>query len=245
MAHAWFHIQGIPPEGGAAFLPKQEARHALGARRLRPGDSVTLFDGAGTRATALITEHRDQAGNLELSVEKVEVVPLPTPHIELCASLPKGDRLSTMLDMCTQAGMHAFTPLECEWSVVKSSAMRANKMERWERIVLEACKQSGRVWAPTFGRSRDPRSATQSAMAAGRRVLIAQPGAAPLSEALSGWGKGVTMLVGPEGGFSPRELEELNDAGAVGVSLGEAILRVETAAVVGVWGIHAAVNSSP
>ena len=220
--------------GGQVLLPKQEARHASGSRRLGPGDQVVLFDGHGVVAGASITEYRDKDGNLEVLVEEVHTLERELPYVELCASLPKGDRLSTMLDMCTQAGMDAFRPLECEHSVIKASGMRSDRIERWGRIFIEACKQSARAWQPRLESPLDPVSAARSALEKGHVVLVAEKGGTPIVDVSKGTNTSTTILVGPEGGFSQKELGGLGEAGALFVSLGRAIYRIETAAVVSV-----------
>ena len=242
MVNAWFHMEALPATGGLVHLSRQEAKHATGARRLGVGDSITLFDGHGHLADARLTGQRDRDGNLEIEAEAMRKVDQPAHDIELAASLPKGDRLGTMLDMATQAGMSAFRPLECEWSVVKASAMRSDRTDRWQRIFLEACKQSAQAWLPRIEPSRDPVSVAKQSVAANRRVLVAHPGGVPIADALDGSFAGINLLIGPEGGFSSREQDELLAAGAVACSLGAPILRVETAAVVGVWAIRSALS---
>ena len=111
MPTAWFHVPHLPEPGDVAALDKREAKHALGPRRLETGDEVVLFDGAGTFAAATIGG-RDDRGDLELRVGTHEQDAGETPSIELAASLPKGDRLSTMLDMATQLGITTFTPMD-------------------------------------------------------------------------------------------------------------------------------------
>lgn len=234
MNRSWFHLEAVPAAGGTAFLPKHESRHAQGARRLSPGDHVTLFDGCGGVASAAITEQRDKDGNLEVLVQEYQSVPREKPYIELCASLPKGDRLSTMLEMCTQAGMDAFRPLECDRSVIKASNMRSDRTERWGRITLEACKQSARAWQPRLESPLDPMSAARTAREHGHVVFAAQKGGVPINEAMQDFGESVSILIGPEGGFSEEELRGLGEVEVRFVSLGRAIFRIEAAALVAV-----------
>lgn len=240
MEKPWFHLDVVPAEGGVVNLSRQEAKHAAGSRRLGPGDQVVVFDGQGTLAEGRITDQRDHAGNLKIALGPSRTMPDPSPHVELCASLPKGDRLSTMLDMATQAGMAVFRPLECEWSVRKASGMRSDQSERWRRIFLEACKQSGQAWLPQIASPVDPITAARAAREQGRIVLAAQQGGVPISEVVSDGPASVTILVGPEGGFSERELHGLGEAGARFVSLGHAIFRVEAAAAMAVWAVQSA-----
>ena len=234
MQRPWFHLEAVPEVGGVAILPRQEARHATGSRRLGPGDQAMLFDGQGTLAEASIAEDRDSEGNLQMRVKSVRTVAREQPYVELCASLPKGDRLATMLDMCTQAGMDAFRPLECARSVIKASAMRSDRSERWGRIFIEACKQSARPWQPTLAQPLDPVAAAQNALEAGHQVLVAEKGGTPIVEMPKQTTQNTTILVGPEGGFTQDELGGLGELGTRFISLGRSIYRIEAAAVVSV-----------
>lgn len=236
----WFHLEVIPDVGVVVALSRKETKHALGSRRLREGDGVVLFDGQGTRARGILVEERAGGHSLSIKIEARETVPPDTRHVELAASLPKGDRLATMLDMATQAGMNAFRPLECDESVVKASAMRSDRSERWARIMLEACKQSERAYAPSIASPLDPVLAARSAVAEGRAVLVAQQGGVPLHEAMRAIDGPVSVLIGPEAGFSEEELRGLGEAEATFASLGRAIYRIETAAVVAVAAIKSA-----
>ena len=232
MATPWFHVTHLPEAGGLASLDRKEAKHALGPRRLETGDEVVLFDGAGTFAAATIGG-RDDRGDLELRVGTHEQDAGETPSIELAASLPKGDRLSTMLDMATQLGITTFTPLKCDFSVVSLDRKRQDPTERWTRIMLEACKQSRRATLPAIGAESTPAAVIERATATGATIVVgdAEGGSAPdaFRDAAD-----LVLLVGPEGGFSPAESSHLAGAEANGqvrrVAIGRGILRVETAA---------------
>lgn len=232
MATPWFHVTHLPEAGGLASLDRKEAKHALGPRRLETGDEVVLFDGAGTFAAATIGG-RDDRGDLELRVGTHEQDAGETPSIELAASLPKGDRLSTMLDMATQLGITTFTPLKCDFSVVSLDRKRQDPTERWTRIMLEACKQSRRATLPAIGAESTPAAVIERGTATGATIVVgdAEGGSAPdaFRDAAD-----LVLLVGPEGGFSPAESSHLAGAEANGqvrrVAIGRGILRVETAA---------------
>lgn len=237
MATPWFFVESIPHEG-VVTLPKEEARHATGARRLGEGDAVVLFDGRGTVATASLLGTRDRSGAVEARLDSIETHEAIAPRLEIATALPKGDRLSTLLDMATQAGVDHLIPLRCEWGVVKP---RETPPDRWQRIVVEAAKQSRRAWLPTFGA---PRTVSEACAAReGLQVLIAHPGGASISEVCGVLGNAagnparnaagtIRVLIGPEGGFSEAELDAAEASGATRVSLSPHVLRVETAAVV-------------
>ena len=230
MPAAWFHVDSIPPADSATLLDAKEAKHALSSRRLAPGDRVMLFDGFGTVAEAVLTGNRAVSGDLEVEVETSRRMTPPTPRIELAASLPKGDRMSTMLDMATQVGMSAFRPLHCDHSVITTDQKRRDPTDRWRRVMLEACKQSRRPWIPEILQPKTPIETVEDAQARGAMIVMGDAGGAGASEILMDV-ELVVVLVGPEGGFSPAEFEMLGGRGVKPVRIGEGVLRVETAAV--------------
>ena len=232
MSVPWFHVEALPGSGEIVLLDKKEAKHALGPRRLGDGDEVVVFDGQGSWASARIGS-RDERGGLELVVGDHHQAVSENPSIELAASLPKGDRLSTMLDMATQLGIAAFTPLKCTFSVVSLDRKRQDPTERWNRIMVEACKQSRRATLPAIGPESTPAAVIDRAAAEGATVIVGDAaGESPVEVAASA-GR-VVVLVGPEGGFSPPEQQMLLDAESAGsirrVAIGRGVLRVETAA---------------
>ncbi len=223
MSAPLFFAPDLPAVGGTFVLSGEEAQHATGARRLRDGDELWLFDGHGTlvRATQIASDKRGRT--IELRIEERREDPPPSRRLHLACALPKGDRQSVLLDMATQLGMTDFTPLACERSVVASGQHSA---ERWARICLGACKQSRRLYLPRLHSVVTPQSLiTEGA------VLLADPDGAPLRSAMPDASTSVTVVIGPEGGFTSPELQVLEAAGARRISLGSAILRIEAAAV--------------
>jgi 16S rRNA (uracil1498-N3)-methyltransferase len=228
VSEPFFYFADLSAAGEQVTLTGDEAQHAAGARRLRAGETLVLFDGHGLSATATLVALRDRGRELDLRLGERHAKPPPRPAVTLACALPKGDRLATMLDMATQLGMSSFTPLRCERGVVEPSA--AN-LARMHRLCLEACKQSRRAWLPRIG---DPD--TVAAVAARSRddgacLVLAQPGGQPWSALARAPDQPLTFLVGPEGGFTDQEVGEARAAGAQAVGLGDAILRIETAAV--------------
>jgi 16S rRNA (uracil1498-N3)-methyltransferase len=224
MASPWFFVEVLPGAGSAVALDPREAKHALGARRLGAGDEVVLFDGRGGLAKAAIEAGRSRAG-LAARVLELSHAAAPARAIHLAAALPKGDRSAVMLSMATQLGMKTFTPLRCARSEVEPGPGSA---ERWQRIMIEACKQSRRPFLPRLHRAEEPLHVLQRSDTV---ALFAHPGGASIVEALAEReAPDVTLLVGPEGGFTQEEVRSLTDAVAVQVDLGPGILRIETAA---------------
>lgn len=232
---AWLFAEAIPPEGSANWLSRDEARHATGARRMRPGDPVTLFDGRGTIARAALGHARRDDGALEVRVGHVHREQRQGRHITVASAIPKGDRLATLMEGIGPLGVAAFLPIRAERSVVPWSDHLA---QRCGRILVECAKQSRSPWVTTLPGpatpAQDLAGVARAAVSGGSCVLIADRAGEPLRDVVRAASpeRPVTALIGPEGGFSERERGAAIAAGAVPVSLGPAILRIELAATV-------------
>lgn len=226
MTAPWFHVAHVPHVDSFVELDTREARHATGAKRLREGDALCLFDGTGVIADGRIAAP-DGSRALRVRIEQRREHAAPVPAIHLAVALPKGDRQSTLLSMVTQLGAASITPLACARSVAQATEKFT---DRAERVCLEACKQSHRAHAPTIGPSCPPEVA-----ASRPNAFIAHPGGLPIPtmiETVAAPGvAAVHVLVGPEGGFTDDEVDRACSAGATRLDLGSGILRIETAAV--------------
>ena len=227
----WLYLPELASTGTAAVLEDAEAAHAVRARRLRVGDVVCVFDGAGRTATAQISEVVKRPLEVHLTVEAQQHWAPPAARIHLASALPKGDRQTTMLDMVTQLGITDFTPVNFERSI---SRVSKGSQDRWRRVLIESCKQSQRSWMPLVHSSMDLGDWISDPTDDGVVNLVAHKEGesqnAVIEESLGG-AKQVRLLVGPEGGFSESELARLDHTQATLVSLGEGVLRVEAAAV--------------
>lgn len=222
MSAAWFHVPSLA-EAGIVWIPKDEAKHALGARRLGPGDAVTLFDGTGHVGVGVVTDQRRHDGALAIEVGLATTASRAKPVVHLAVAIPKGDRSATLIESCMPFEPASITPLACERSVQR---MSANLAARLDRIALESCKQSRQPWSCAIGAEVAPEAAVRAAQG---RAFILHPGGTPLRDAARGL-EAMTLLIGPEGGFSDREVAACEAAGAVRVGLGATILRIELAA---------------
>jgi 16S rRNA (uracil1498-N3)-methyltransferase len=219
-----FYTETELEPGNRVALEGKEAWHALGVKRLNPGDSVRLIDGQGTVAKARVdTVDGRQSALLEIIL--VEHFPRLQPDIILATAVAKGDHQATLLDMATQLGISAWQPLACQRSV---SHVGKNSYQRWQKICLEACKQSGSAWLPGLLPALSPEAAAARAIEDGRQVLFAHPAGEQQRVAKSGK---LILMIGPEGGFTDSEVSRLDQLGAVKQGLGRNILRIETAAV--------------
>jgi len=219
-----FYCDPLPAPGASVHLRGDEARHAGAARRLKSGDMLWLFDGRGTIARARLRALHDRGHELEAVIEERTHEAAPRPVVHLACALPKGDRAAVLLDMSTQLGIASFTPLICERNVVEPGA---GALERLRRVSLEACKQSRRAHLPHIHAP----ATLADVIARGGTCWIAHPGGEQVTTLAANVDQTLTLLIGPEGGFTDDEVAHTIARGATRVTLGNTVLRVETAAV--------------
>ena len=218
--------------GAAVVLAGAEARHAVTVRRVRAGEAVTVGDGRGTLADGVC----ESASPAEVTVRVTAVrrVDAGSPRLVLAQALAKGDRDELAIQAATELGVDAVLPWAASRSVSRWDGPKVAKgLARWATIVREASKQAHRARVPEVG----PLVTTADlvALAATTRMLLLEPTAsARLSEltlvgAATGAERDLVLVVGPEGGFAPEELERLTAAGAMPVRMGETVLRTSTA----------------
>jgi 16S rRNA (uracil1498-N3)-methyltransferase len=223
---------------GATFvLEGAEARHAVTVKRLAVGEPVDIADGAGKRITGTVTAAAPQ----ELTVECGEVVTEPRPDVRLVLvqALAKGDRDELAAETATELGIDAVVPWQAERSIVRWKPERAAKAHaKWQSVVTAAAKQARRAWIPEVRAAVDGNGLQAAVAAADLAVILHEDAVRPLRQVLEAWhqqaGDGgvareVLLIVGPEGGISPREVTRLCGAGAVTALLGHHVLRSSTA----------------
>jgi 16S rRNA (uracil1498-N3)-methyltransferase len=217
-----------------------EARHATQVLRLRAGDAATVLDGAGLELRCEITT----ASRGEVGLRVVERIrhPAPAANVTLFQAIPKGGTMEWIVEKATELGATRVVPLLTERTVVHLAQRdTATKQARWERTALEAVKQCGNPWLTVIAAP----VALADALAQARGTELAlvaslQPGTRPpracFAEFQSRHGrapKSVALWVGPEGDFTAAEYALIAQAGAQPVTLGERVLRSETAAIAG------------
>jgi 16S rRNA (uracil1498-N3)-methyltransferase len=214
--------------GDDLVLTGAEAHHAAQVRRLRAGEAVTLGDGRGVW---LEGEAREVAAkSVSVRILRRTDTPAPTPRLLLVQALAKGDRDELAVQAATELGVDAILPWQAERSVSRWDGKVDKGLARWRTIVREAAKQAHRAWVPEV---RPPAGvADLAALAAGTRMLILEPRASErLSAVALSDERDVVLVVGPEGGIAPAEIDSLVAAGAQSVRLGETVLRTSTAGV--------------
>jgi 16S rRNA (uracil1498-N3)-methyltransferase len=213
-------------------LGSEDSHHCADVLRLKVGDRVTLFDGAGSVADAVLTEvHRKHC---RVTIRERSSTPPLKCAITLAQAVPKGKNMDLILQKAVELGASTIVPLLTLRTVVRlDEEDGSRKQDRWQQIALEACKQCGRNQVP---RVTHPSSLEDFLMQPREGlVLLAslQPGAVSIKDALAKTTdqQTVTVLVGPEGDFTPKESAAALAAGAIPVTLGPMILRAETAAI--------------
>lgn len=214
--------------GDAVVLTGSEAHHAASVRRVRIGEEVTVGDGRGAWLT----------GRCEAVAPREVVVRIdtrtdaaaPRPRIVLVQALAKGDRDELAIQAATELGVDEIVPWQAARSVSRWDAAKAEKgRARWSTIVREAAKQAHRAWIPEVGGLVTTGQLATRADAS--RSLVLEPTGADRLTAVSlaGEERDVLIVVGPEGGIAPDELERLAAAGATIARLGDNVLRTSTA----------------
>jgi 16S rRNA (uracil1498-N3)-methyltransferase len=214
--------------GETAVLAGEEARHAIRVLRLRVGDRITVFDGAGRSAPAQVLSLSKETATLRLGTASQE--PPPAVEIVLAQAVLKGKAMDLLLQKSVELGVHVIQPLVTRHAVVQPGE---GKEDKWRRIVLEACKQCGRSRVPEVRPVREFDGWLGEASAGLRLIASLAPGAPPMRQrvAAAGSPERAVVLVGPEGDFSEEETALARAAGFEPVRLGGPVLRSETAAL--------------
>ncbi|MEY2848953.1 MAG: hypothetical protein RI885_1618 [Actinomycetota bacterium] len=220
--------------GDIVVVSGQEARHAATVSRTRVGDAIAVGNGAGLVVDGVV--RTADASQLTLEVESVTTTEARTPALWLAQALAKGGRDEAAIQTATELGVDGVIPWAASRSIVRwDGAKVAKGDERWRAIVREAAKQSMRAWLPEVA----PLVTTTRLATLGRssRLLVLDPmGDLPLTaldpaddEREGAESEDSVVIVGPEGGISPQELDSLGAAGARRVRLGDTILRTSSA----------------
>ncbi|MFJ5957230.1 16S rRNA (uracil(1498)-N(3))-methyltransferase [Paenarthrobacter sp. NPDC092416] len=221
--------------GSVFVLDGPEARHAVTVKRLSVGESVDIADGAGTRLTGTVSEAG--AGALSVTASEVVFEDQPAVRLVLVQALAKGDRDELAIETATELGIDAVVPWQSERSIVRWKADRAAKAHaKWQSVVAAAAKQARRAWVPEVRPMVDSAGLAKAVEGADLAIILHEDAKNPLRAVLqqqildaSGSAREVLLIVGPEGGISPREVTRFSDAGAVTALLGHHVLRSSTA----------------
>lgn len=222
------------PQSGAFELPSAAAHHAKQVLRLRVGDPVQIFDGAGHACDASIGEISGKHVTLH------DLQPCPPDnasglHIVLAQAMSSSEKMDWVIQKATELGATEIVPVQTQRSVAKLTVERAEKrIEHWRGVIIAACEQCGRNTLPQMQTPQDlSHWLALEDMQPGSKFILLPDGATPLHTQPKPTGP-VTLLIGPEGGFTADEALMAQQAGFIPILLGPRVLRTETAAIAGI-----------
>ena len=235
-----FRAHSIPDvaDPAAIVLSPGESHHLVAVNRARPGDTVTVFDGRGAEWICELVEADGRAARLKVRFAQ-RAKPLPYA-ITLGQALPKGGFMDAIVRKATELGAARIVPLESERTEVRLDAERSDrKIEKWQVAALEAAKQCGNPWLPEIAPVRQAAAFIESAAGYDLKLVASlRPGAQSLRSVLGAFRAAegrepatALWLIGPEGDFTPAELNLAQGRGFAPITLGPLVLRCETAAI--------------
>jgi 16S rRNA (uracil1498-N3)-methyltransferase len=247
-----FFVQEIEVKDGLCTIRGSEAKHMTRVLRMGRGDRFILMDGKGARFRAIIESAG--RGEVQVTLEKPLPQPLPSPiEITLGQALLKSRAMDYVIEKTSELGVHRILPFSSERTVVKLNKERfENKRQHWREIAHSAAKQSDRKVPVEIGLLSSFEDLVGSSRAEDVLKVILWEGematdlkgvlkrSPPFTTTLPSPSRGGRVwegvkkflgIVGPEGGFSEKEVRAATEAGFVSVSLGQRVLRAETAAI--------------
>ncbi len=221
----------LPPEQLASkqiTITGEQSRYLSLVLRAKPGEQLTIFDGTGRRYICRMNSVHKK----EVIAEKIreETYSAESPvSIILAQGIPKGDKMDLIVQKSTELGVKKIIPIITEHSQVRATG----KTERWRKIALAASQQSGREKVPDMAEPVDFKEFIEGRTADHKIIFSAEEKKQNLSKTLNSFQsvKEITLLIGPEGGFSKDETRAAIQKGFASVSLGPRILRTETAPI--------------
>lgn len=221
-------------------LEADEARHLRDVLRLKPGDEVYVFDGKGKEFQCAIEESRRDVAQLRVLAEVAPARPESALQLTLAVALLKSDKFDLVVQKATELGVLGIVPVMTRLADIRlrDDSDVSKRVTRWQRIALEAAKQSGRALVPEVVAPVSFAALVRSTTNPDQRnVMFSERGGqsfALFKESWVGAPHLITALVGSEGGWTDEELEQASSAGWAILTLGGRTLRAETAAIVAV-----------
>jgi 16S rRNA (uracil1498-N3)-methyltransferase len=230
-----FFVEKIDPENGVFVIPEKEAKHMVKVLRMKQGDRFILMDRKGNRFESVI----EDASRYEVHARIIKELPKPSSSavsINICQAVLKPRMMDYMIEKTSELGVSRIMTFYSERTIIKLGENKtSNKIRHWEEISLSASKQSGRVKPAEISAPVQLHDLIRSAKEAEGLTVVLWEG-----ENITGLKELIrsqepssifTGIVGPEGGFTGKEIVQLRDSGIIPVSIGSRILRAETAAI--------------
>lgn len=227
------------PDSKEIWVNGPEAHHMLHVKRLKVNDRVLLFNGVGYECSGCITaiyqEKDSHQKRIKISAEDIKIVDTELNiSITMAFSPPKGKRADLIIQKSSELGIRKLIPLISERSIVRLPPTESQKIEKWRRTAIEASKQCGRNIITEICKVMTFDSLIQSVGTYNLAILFSpEAKMRGIKEILKGYREisNILYIIGPEGGFSDREIKEAEEAGCKIARLASPILRAETAAI--------------
>jgi 16S rRNA (uracil1498-N3)-methyltransferase len=222
---------GAPVAAGKRLVVEgSAANHITRVLRLRNGDALTVFDGSGGEFGARIEEFRKDSVVVSVKDHRPLDRESPLP-LTLAQGISRGERMDWIIQKATELGASRIVPLFTKRSVVRLDEKQAErKLQHWRAIAVAACEQCGRNRIPDLAAPMDFFDVLPADSSGVTRLLLSPTGDLRIDD-LQDVAKGITVLIGPEGGLEDLEQEAAIAAGFKAVRLGPRVLRTETAAI--------------
>ncbi|MCU7842745.1 MAG: 16S rRNA (uracil(1498)-N(3))-methyltransferase [Candidatus Thiodiazotropha sp. (ex Monitilora ramsayi)] len=222
--------------GNEVLLEEDSSHHLFHVLRLQSGDSISLFNNEGGEFEATISEIGKHGASATIGGLIREEVP-PKLAIQLLLGISRGERMDFALQKATELGVNRITPVFTKRCVVKlNEKKRASRMAHWQKIIVNACEQSGRALLPELDSPAEIGNAV-SEQTAHTTLLLDHRSNKTLTEIKKPKGS-ICILVGPEGGLSSEERKLAKGKGFTGIKLGPRVMRTETAPLAAIAAIQ-------
>ena len=233
-----FYIEPGQSQSESIQLSEREAHHALNVLRLKAGERVSVLDGQGSELLCTV----EGTGKHEVSLrvyQRNKIAPLPY-QVTLVQAIAKGKAMETIIQKAAELGAYRVVPVIGERTVSQLDEESAeSKVEKWKAIAIDSIKQCGSAWLPKIELPVKPGQYLAQAERTDLALLASlQPGAQHPRTCLKDFQeekgrkpKSIAVWVGPEGDFTPAEINAVRGSGALPITLGQLVLRSETAAI--------------
>ena len=220
-----------PTVGEVIELTGDEGRHAVSVKRTGVGEQIELVDGHGTRAVITVTgvSGKDQLVGV---VDCVDNEPVPRPTVMVIQALPKAARSELTVDLLTQAGADVIVPWQAGRSVANWGKKQDKGLAKWRAAARAAAKQSRRSRIPEITPVADQAAVAALIQVAPLALMLHEDATGKITDQPVAQVDSVVLIIGPEGGISPAELDAFTAAGAHPVRLGPEVLRTASAGMV-------------
>lgn len=226
-----FYVPKESVKGKRINISGKEAHHIRDVMRLKESDEVVTFDGTGKEYVGIIREARPRSLLIEVTGIRTSLKNENT-KTTLMQAIPKKEKMDYIVEKATELGVASIIPVITARTIIKwDNDKKDASVERWRKIVLEASKQCGRTNIPEVSRVRSFGDLMNTKSDYGLSLIAAlSDDAVPIKEVLAGSGGGaIAVLIGPEGDFTPGEVEKARACGFKAVNLGMRVLKSDTA----------------